>query len=695
MLERLKWAREEHGDFLLLALLFVAFRLFSLLLSRPGGFILEWSGYYIPQQGFIHLSDRGLYPFLHYWMEYPPLYPWVAVLAYRVSLLIPPWVDPRLWFNLIFGAILLLFEIGNFILVYALAQKLYGQRRAIRCAWFYALLFVPLFTLMGWFDSFSLFFLLLGLYFVISRRAALSGLATGVGFMIKPFPLLVAPLALRALPKTSQKVIYVGIAFLAAFFIATPFLLINAPLLMASFVNMAIRSPWESVWALMEGFYGGGATVPLSDRFDPRMAKVAEYPSTLPWLWISLAFALFYLFIYTRPIDWKDGRKAIAFAAFTLIIFLLYSKGWSPQFLIYLLPFVVLLLPNLRGVIYALVLTIVNFVEFPVALVMLPEERWLMATAVLFRTALFMALSLECGSFLFPSPRLERVTRGTLIAFSLVALVGGPLVGLGALKAYRSQALIQEPYAEAISFLASEPPGAILFTERSLYLRFYPFLGRDKGLYLLEGGGRWDQRLQGVTEAYSSIWVIYAGGEKDREANAEVERWLSENAFPVATKWFPNCRLSRYSMGLLGPLYPLEANFEGQALLMGYALGQEMPSAGQMLHLELKWRALTSMETDYTVFVHLLDPSGHLVSQHDGQPVGGFDPTSSWAPGEEVSDRHGLPLAVPPGDYQLRVGLYDAQTGERLQILDEEGSPEGEGVLVGAVKVMGRGDKEP
>lgn len=49
MFDRLKWAREEHGDFLLLALLFVASRLFSLCsLFRPRAF-----------------------PFLRYGTEYP------------------------------------------------------------------------------------------------------------------------------------------------------------------------------------------------------------------------------------------------------------------------------------------------------------------------------------------------------------------------------------------------------------------------------------------------------------------------------------------------------------------------------------------------------------------------------------------------------------------------------------------------
>lgn len=682
MFERFKWAKKEQGDFFLIALLFVSFRLFSLLLFRPGGFILEWSGYYIPEQGFIQLSDRGLYPFIHYWMEYPPLYPWLAVLAYRLSLLIPPWVDARLWFNLIFGVILLLFEVGNFILIYALAHKLYGPREAIRCAWFYALLFVPLFTLMGWFDSFPLFFLLLGLCLVINGRAALSGLATGVGFMIKPFPLLVAPLALRALPKISQKAIYVGIACLVALLIATPFLLINAPLLFAAFINTFSLAPWETIWALLDSYYSGGPTKPFSERFDPTTAGVDIYVSRLPWLWISLAFALLYLVLYIRRLDWRNGRNVVAFGGLTVSLFLIYSKGWSPQWLVYILPFITLLLPNLRGVTYVILFTLANFLEFPIALVVLPKEHWLLATAIILRTALLALLCLECGLTLWPSVAIEKVRRVAFATLLALALLGGPLIGVSALRAYVGERYSQDPYRESMAFLRSMPSGVLLFTEQSLYRRFYPFVGRGKELYLLEDVGR----LAEIVRGHPSIWVVYAGGEKDREANAKVERWLSENSFPVTTRWFPNCRLSGYSSAPLLTAQPREANFEGQILLTGYAFDKASMQPGRVFPLALHWRALSRMETDYTVFVHLLDSAGRVLSQRDSQPVNGFRPTSTWAAGEEVADYHGLPLPadIPAGEYWLEVGLYEAATGKRL--LTE--TRQEDRILLGPIRIM-------
>ena len=76
----------------------------------------------------------------------------------------------------------------------------------------------------------------------------------------------------------------------------------------------------------------------------------------------------------------------VALAGLTATFFLLYNKGYSPQFLVYVLPFVVLLMPNGRGVTYAIILTILNVLEQPVYFVMLPDETWLLTSVVIART---------------------------------------------------------------------------------------------------------------------------------------------------------------------------------------------------------------------------------------------------------------------------------------------------------------------
>jgi hypothetical protein len=68
------------------------------------------------------------------------------------------------------------------------------------------------------------------------------------------------------------------------------------------------------------------------------------------------------------------------------------------------------------------------------------------------------------------------------------------------------------------------------------------------------------------------------------------------------------------------------------------------------------------------VFVHLLDSAGQTLARVDIPPGGGAgQPTSAWQPGQQIAVP--LPLALPdmpPGDYRVTLGLYDAQTGQRL-----------------------------
>jgi hypothetical protein len=56
-------------------------------------------------------------------------------------------------------------------------------------------------------------------------------------------------------------------------------------------------------------------------------------------------------------------------------------------------------------------------------------------------------------------------------------------------------------------------------------------------------------------------------------------------------------------------------------------------------------------------------------------PRGGAYPTTRWRPGEVVVDPYAiiLPDDLPPGEYPVEVGLYLAETGQRLPV--SPGSP--------------------
>jgi 4-amino-4-deoxy-L-arabinose transferase-like glycosyltransferase len=81
------------------------------------------------------------------------------------------------------------------------------------------------------------------------------------------------------------------------------------------------------------------------------------------------------------------------------------------------------------------------------------------------------------------------------------------------------------------------------------------------------------------------------------------------------------------------------------------------------------WDVRGRLPADYNVFIHMIDSAGHMVAQLDVAP-GGADgaPTSAWAPGQQIAVPLPLPLpdTLPPGTYQVILGLYDSRTGERL-----------------------------
>lgn len=132
-----------------------------------------------------------------------------------------------------------------------------------------------------------------------------------------------------------------------------------------------------------------------------------------------------------------------------------------------------------------------------------------------------------------------------------------------------------------------------------------------------------------------------------------------------------------------------EATFGGEIQLVGYDLVEtETPN---QFTLNLVWQALEQPSADYTVFVHLLQADGTCnpcVWQQDVMPQQNQYPTSRWLPGEFVVDSYTivLPEDTAVNDYPLEIGLYLAETGQRLQVT-EQGEPDGDVVFLRPLSV--------
>jgi hypothetical protein len=124
------------------------------------------------------------------------------------------------------------------------------------------------------------------------------------------------------------------------------------------------------------------------------------------------------------------------------------------------------------------------------------------------------------------------------------------------------------------------------------------------------------------------------------------------------------------------PQHPLIANLGGQVQLLGFDLDAEQVAAGEVLRLTLYWRGLSWMPISYRVFCHL--ETDRIWGQADGVPGCWNDPTTEWRPDRIVTDRHDIPIdpQTPSGQYPLLIGMYEPETGQRLEVLDETGTPQ-------------------
>jgi 4-amino-4-deoxy-L-arabinose transferase-like glycosyltransferase len=142
-------------------------------------------------------------------------------------------------------------------------------------------------------------------------------------------------------------------------------------------------------------------------------------------------------------------------------------------------------------------------------------------------------------------------------------------------------------------------------------------------------------------------------------------------------------------------LHSLDLRF-GDLRLRGYGTTEPAPAWGRDGGVVLTWESDRSLRKDYTAFVHLYDSHGHRIAQGDSLIVDGdLRPTSQWEVGSSGRTLHHLsiPAGTPPGRYDVQVGVYDLETGERLPLLDAGG---GDGLTYATLPVeIGLPDRPP
>ena len=391
-------------DFLLLLTLFVAFRLGSVLFFRPGGYVRDYSDL-IFYQSRASWQDFGFLPYRDYWSEYPPLFAWLTVAIDRIARLIPAWDDQRLWFAALFGLVTVAAETLTLVALYRLARRIHGDG-ALRVAWLYALLFLPVYLLGGWYDALPVATIIGALALLLSGMAVaplLAGLLIGLGGALKLVPLALLVVVPLALARWRDRWIAWGSA-LAVTLRRLSHRLSDRPRHDHDLVALAGVSVREHPLRL-------GRRVSLDRRRGRRCFRPCRghviYQPRLPQGLILVIFAgiglALWIAAWRRERPPQSARSVVGFAALTYALLVLYYPAWNPQYALYLLPFLILLWPGLRGVFYALALTLLCLAEHPIYanLIGPGQQTTLLLVIICARTALLMAIALDLGLALF------------------------------------------------------------------------------------------------------------------------------------------------------------------------------------------------------------------------------------------------------------------------------------------------------
>ncbi|HSQ25648.1 MAG TPA: hypothetical protein VLM80_00860 [Anaerolineales bacterium] len=374
--------------------LFLFLRLTILFLYTPQGLLnsfTDYDFYYRTAQ----LSDQGYYPYVNMWYEYPPFLAYLPQLAYEITrVILPSTLFEAFGFNFfsrVLGSILLLFDAGVLILLYRLGDQVWGKAAAHWVSWVYLSLSLPMFFWSYSHQVVPVFFLLLAMDLFLSKRYTTSAIALGSGIAAKLTPILFLVVVLKFLWPNWKRIILYGLTSIGVFVVFfLPFWLMGgSEWIVASFKAWANVGSWRTVWALIDGNWGPGYYGPLETRLQIQEAVAAQAnPAVVPG-WVSLAvFGLLVVWYMRKPGRGTAGANLVWFTTIITLLFLLWSKGWSPQWAVMLIPLLLLSFPGKLGLVFVLGLSGLTFLEWPLLEIL--ESQVLFAIHIVIRTGFFV-----------------------------------------------------------------------------------------------------------------------------------------------------------------------------------------------------------------------------------------------------------------------------------------------------------------
>lgn len=370
----------QHQN-LLLILAAVAFIRMVLLAGLP----FESTVGYGDIQTYFQLAQIPGWPYFNSWSEYPPLFPFITELVFLLSNANP----------YIFGYVLIMLFMAADLANIALFNSLAGATPAGRRQTALFAIFICALPYTWWyFDSLVVLFVLLSIYLIRKDRWLSAAVSIAIGALFKLFPLILLGLLARklSLARFLRPLIVTGVIVALVYGLLWA---LSPEFTLASIKSQPSKGSWQTVWAIVDGNFNTGSFGPIADRLQPGKAALPiNNPSRIsPLVTLPLFLALGAWRTFRSTITRKNEMTFIGLA---WTLFFIWMPGWSPQWVYYLLPMLILALPLRTAALFGATLIFANLLEWP--LLLSRGLFWTLPITILLRTLLLSILAIEFDS---------------------------------------------------------------------------------------------------------------------------------------------------------------------------------------------------------------------------------------------------------------------------------------------------------
>ena len=301
----------------------------------------EWYSFYS------YLDKNEAAPYIDVREGYPPL----GFLIYEPLYYI--FRDNPVAFSYSFRALNGTFLVATLFTLYIIMKEQFNEKRALKLSLYYAVLPSVIIANTYSNDVIALLPAALAIYMMVNKKALPCGVLLGLATLGKGFPALLLIPALIAFTDSRDRIKLVGSTVLVLVFASLPFMLTNPLTYASTFTHVGSRGPWETIWAIGDGYYShGGLLHPFFDKFFYHFNLLKMYPASqydhaiYAWNFDQMSNILTFLQVATIIIISLvySGRKkdAVPLCGLLYISYMLFFKGYSTQFAVST-PFYVLL----------------------------------------------------------------------------------------------------------------------------------------------------------------------------------------------------------------------------------------------------------------------------------------------------------------------------------------------------------------